>query len=97
MRAGRPLDLESSYKEGEGSLFTRSLRKKSRGSRYNLHRERFHLNVRKKCFMVRTTIHWNNLLRDTAESTSLEVFKMRLDRVMDDLIWTPLPTKGWTR
>lgn len=97
MHAGKPLDLEGSYKEGEVSFFTRSLREKSRGSRYKLHRERFHLDVRKKYSMVRTTIHWNNLLGDTSESTSPEVFKMRLNRVVEDLIWAHFPMKDWTR
>ena len=57
VRAGKSLDLKGSYKEGEDSLFTRSHMEKSRGNGYNLHRERFHLSVRKKFFTVRTVIH----------------------------------------
>ncbi|GAB0183575.1 hypothetical protein GRJ2_000822800 [Grus japonensis] len=43
---------------------------------YKLYMERFHLNIRKKLFAVRTVDHWNNLLRDVVESPLLEVFKI---------------------
>ncbi|KFP51642.1 hypothetical protein N323_13075, partial [Cathartes aura] len=47
---------------------------------------RFHLDIRKNVFTARTIIHWNNLPKDVVESPSLEVSKMRLDRVLDNLI-----------
>ena len=59
---------------------------KTRGNGSKLHWERFHLDIGKKIFTVRTINHWNNLSRDVMESLSLEVFKMRLDRVLDNLI-----------
>jgi len=31
------------------------------------------------------------------EFSSLEVFKIQLDRVQDNLILIPFPMKGWTR
>jgi len=31
------------------------------------------------------------------ESTSLEVFKMQLDGVVDNLVWALFPMEGWTR
>ncbi|GAB0182117.1 hypothetical protein GRJ2_000677000 [Grus japonensis] len=67
--------LKGNYKEDGGSLFMRSYMEKTRGNRYKLHWERFHLDIRKKFFTVRTIIHWNNLPRDVVESSSLEVFK----------------------
>jgi len=47
----------------------------TRGNRYKLHWERFHLDVRKTFFTVRASIHWNDLPRDMVESPSLEVFE----------------------
>ncbi|KAK4829880.1 hypothetical protein QYF61_007272 [Mycteria americana] len=68
--------LKGSYKEDRGFLFTRSHMEKTRGNRYKLHQERFHLDRRKKFFTLRTINHWNNLPRDVVESPLLEVFKM---------------------
>jgi len=68
------------------ALFTRSHTARTRGNGYKLHRERFHLDIRKKFFTVKTTSHWNNLPLDVVESPSLQVFKMRLDGVLDNLI-----------
>lgn len=44
-----------------------------------------------------TVTNWNNLHRDMVEFPSMAVFKMRLDRVPDNLIAAPFPTKAWTR
>lgn len=41
--------------------------------------------------------HCNNLLRDMVEALSLHVFKMVLDRMLDNLIWAPSATEDWTR
>ena len=40
---------------------------------------KFHLNMRKNFFTVRVREHWNRLLREVAESPSLEIFKTHLD------------------
>ncbi|KAK4806910.1 hypothetical protein QYF61_012631 [Mycteria americana] len=79
--------LKGDLKEDRGSLFTRSHMEKTRGNGYQLHRERVHLDIRRKCFTVRTIIQWNNLPRDVVESPSLEVSKMRLDRLTG---WQPV-------
>jgi len=55
---------------------------KTRGNGYKLHRERFHLNIRKKFFCSENS-HSLDLPR--VESPSLEVFEMQLDRVLDNL------------
>lgn len=89
--------LKGGYKEDGRSLFTRSHMAKARGDGYNLYQEKFHLHRRKIFFYNENTIHWSSLLRDVVVSPSLEVFKMELVRVPDNLIWAPFPMKVWTR
>jgi len=55
---------------------------KTRGNGYGLY-QKFHFNIRKNFVAVTTTVHWNNLPSDMAESPLLEVFKMQLDRLLD--------------
>lgn len=47
----------------------------------------------KKFFTLRAISHWNNIPRDVAESLPLQVFKMLLDRVLGNLIYTPFSHK----
>jgi len=75
-RETSPQYSKCGYKEDGGCLFIKSHMEMTRGSRYKLYLEKFHPDIRKKFFTVRTTIHWNNLPRDTVKSPSLEVFKM---------------------
>lgn len=67
---------------------------KTQGNRYKLNRDRFHLSVRKTCFTVRTINHEYNLARDVVESSSLKIFKTRLDSILDDLMEAPVSRKG---
>lgn len=76
--------LKSGYKENRGSLFTRNHMEKTRGNRYKLHQARFRLDIRIIFFTVRKSNHWNNIPSDVMESPSLEVFKVQLDRVVDN-------------
>lgn len=60
-------------------------RDRDKGQWMQLHWERFHLDMRKN-FFTAGTINNNSLSRDVAEPPWLEVAKMRLDRVLGDLI-----------
>lgn len=73
--------LNCRCKEDSDSLLT-----KSHMGRTGSNQESFPLNTRQTFFTVRTIIHCNNLPRDVAGSPRLEVFKVRLDRVLDNLI-----------
>jgi len=42
--------------------------------------------MRKNFFPLRVTEPWNRLPRDLVESPSLEIFKMRLDKVLCSLL-----------
>lgn len=50
--------------EDGGALFTSSHTEMTRENSYQLHQEKFHLDIRKKFFTTRTLHHWNNLPRD---------------------------------
>jgi len=42
--------------------------------------------MRKNFFPLRVTEHWNRLPREVVESSSLEIFKTRLDEVLYNLL-----------
>lgn len=81
-----PENTRGGYKEVEGSLFARSHVEKTRGNKFKLHWERFLLNTRKKFFHQEESITVTSFLRDVVEPPLLEIFKMKLDRMLDSLI-----------
>jgi len=46
----------------------------------------FRLDIRKKFFTISVVGHWNKLLREVVVAPSLEVFKVRLDESLSNLI-----------
>lgn len=83
-------NLSSAEKLQLYSFFTRSYMKMIKGNRYKLYWERFPLDRRKKFLTMRIINHWDNLPKDMAEPPLLEVYKMQLDQVPDNLIQAPL-------
>jgi len=51
---------------------------------------RFRLDIRKKLFMLRVVKHWQRLPRKVGDAPSLEMFQVRLDRALSNLIWLKL-------
>ncbi|KFW08984.1 hypothetical protein N327_12942, partial [Fulmarus glacialis] len=47
---------------------------------------RFRLDIRKKFFTMRVVRHWNRLPREAVDAPSLEVFKVRLDLAVSNLV-----------
>ncbi|KFQ31837.1 hypothetical protein N332_14745, partial [Mesitornis unicolor] len=53
---------------------------------FKLKEGRFRLDIRRKFFTVRVVRHCNRLPREAVDAPSLEVFKARLDRALDNLV-----------
>ena len=78
--------LKGTYrKDGEG-LFIRECSDRTRGNGFKLKGGSFRLDLRKTFFMMRVMKHWKKLPREVIYASSLEAFKVRLDRALSNLI-----------
>jgi len=57
---------------------------------------RFRLGIRKTFFTMRVMRHWHRLPREVVDAPSLEVFKVRLDRALSNLVYSVMscPWRG---
>jgi len=79
--------LKGAYKKGREGLFTRAWSGRTRGNGFKLKEGRFILDIRKKFFTVRTVRHWSRFSIEVVDTTSLAVFKARLDGALSNLVW----------
>ena len=59
---------------------------RTRYSGFKLKEGSFRLDIRKKLFTMRVVRHWKRLPREVVGAPSLEVFKVRLDGALSNLI-----------
>ncbi|KFQ29904.1 hypothetical protein N332_06698, partial [Mesitornis unicolor] len=78
--------LKGAYKKVGEEPFTRTYSNRMRGNGFKLEKGRFRLDIRKKFFNMRVVDHWHRLPREVVEAPSLEMFKVRLDGALSNLI-----------
>jgi len=77
--------LKGGCQEGGSKLFSVVPSDRTRDNRHKLKHRKFCLNMRKN-FPLRVMEHWPRLPREAVESPSLEIFKIRLDKVLYNLL-----------
>jgi len=58
-----------------------------RNNSLKLKEDRFKLDIRKNFFMMRMGKPWQGLPREVVDVPSLEMFKVKLDGALSNLIW----------
>ena len=68
-------------------LFTKVDSDRTRGNGFKLRQERFRLDIRRNFLTQRVVMHWNRLLKEVVDATSLDAFNARLDMALGSLVW----------
>lgn len=79
--------LEKTPGRPYSALFTKACSDRTRGNVFKLKESRFRLDIRRKFFRVRVVRYWSTLPREVLDAPSLEVFKVKLDGALSNLIY----------
>ncbi|KAK4823677.1 hypothetical protein QYF61_005648 [Mycteria americana] len=72
--------LKGAYEKDGDKLFSRACCDRTRGNGFKLKEGRFRLDIRKKFFKMRVVKHWNRLLREVVDASSLGTLKVSTER-----------------
>ncbi|KFQ63328.1 hypothetical protein N334_12876, partial [Pelecanus crispus] len=78
--------LKGAYRKDGENLFNKACCDRTRNDGFNLKKNRFRLDIRKKFFTMRLVKHWHRLPREAVEAPSLATFQVRLDGALSNLI-----------
>ncbi|PKU43645.1 hypothetical protein llap_6053 [Limosa lapponica baueri] len=78
--------LKGTYRKAGESLFTKACSDRMRDNGFKLEKSRFRLDIKNKFFTMRVVEHCNKLPREVVEAPSLEIFKVRLDEALGNLV-----------
>ncbi|KFQ67974.1 hypothetical protein N335_06546, partial [Phaethon lepturus] len=78
--------LKGAYKRNGDRLFSRACSDRTRGNGFKLKEGRFRLDRSKKLFTMRVVNHWHRLPRQVVDAPSLEIFQVRLEKALSNLI-----------
>ncbi|KFQ63554.1 hypothetical protein N334_13604, partial [Pelecanus crispus] len=78
--------IKEAYEKDGDKVFSRACCNRTRCNGFILKEGMFRLDIRKKCFTMRVVKHWNSLPREVVDAPSMEIFKVRLDGALSNLI-----------